>query len=154
MCVLFILTLTACTRTSRAPPQVIDGVVDVSGWDFAHDGAVPLAGTWTAFWDVLPDADGRVPDGATRGVYRVPGAVRGQAPPTSWGNEVGRATFVVEIHGLDPRTPHAMVIELEPSVVRCVTPEGVAVIGSRISRPVPPRPALEGEPVRPSASNR
>ena len=39
--------LASCTHTSgKTPPKVVDGVIDVSGWDFARDGSVSLLGEW------------------------------------------------------------------------------------------------------------
>ena len=49
---LIALTLASCTRYSgKTPPKVVDGVIDVSGWDFERDGPVKLDGDW----EVIPE---------------------------------------------------------------------------------------------------
>ena len=47
----FAAMLAACTQATpeKAPPRVVDGVLDVRGWDFEADGPVRLDGDWEVF---------------------------------------------------------------------------------------------------------
>ena len=43
-----------CIRASqRELPRAVDGVLDLSDWDFAQDGLVPLQGEWLFAWNAL-----------------------------------------------------------------------------------------------------
>jgi sensor histidine kinase YesM len=48
-------SLSGCTRTGRnsAPPRAVNGVLDLSGWDFNSGGNVSLDGDWEFYWDEL-----------------------------------------------------------------------------------------------------
>ena len=36
-----------------APPRAVDGVIDLSDWDFETDGPLVLDGEWAFYWDEL-----------------------------------------------------------------------------------------------------
>ena len=38
------------------PPPIVDGTIDLSGWDFEHDGPVELKGEWLFAWDKFSEA--------------------------------------------------------------------------------------------------
>lgn len=48
----FAFCAAGCGRQSDAPPapRVVDGVIDLSGWDFQSHGPVELNGTWDFYW--------------------------------------------------------------------------------------------------------
>ena len=45
-----VLLLTACGDTERETPQVINGVIDLSAWDFSSGGNLDLKGEWKFIW--------------------------------------------------------------------------------------------------------
>ncbi|MGI6112868.1 MAG: ATP-binding protein [Mahellales bacterium] len=53
----FLFSLTACTHTKDqvSPPTAIDGVLDLSQWDFEGNGPVGLDGEWEFYWKKLYD---------------------------------------------------------------------------------------------------
>jgi two-component sensor histidine kinase len=40
-------------QTGRIPPKAIEGVLDLSNWDFKRDGSVNLDGHWEFYWEQL-----------------------------------------------------------------------------------------------------
>ena len=44
---------TGCGVERREQPVAVDGVLDLSDWDFERDGRVELAGTWRFVWEAL-----------------------------------------------------------------------------------------------------
>ena len=40
----------SCTDGRRAPPVAVDGIIDLSDWDFGRDGMVELQGEWRFTW--------------------------------------------------------------------------------------------------------
>lgn len=57
--VLLVAVLAGCTpaEDGRTPPAIVNGVMDLRGWDFTRDGAVKLAGDWAFYWNRLLEPD-------------------------------------------------------------------------------------------------
>lgn len=54
------LYLTACNQFDsipQQPPEAIEGVIDLRGWDFEKDGSINLAGEWAFYWGELLQPD-------------------------------------------------------------------------------------------------
>lgn len=47
---LLLLTLLACSRDTGSAPEVRNGVLDLTGWNFNKDGSVSLKGNWKFIW--------------------------------------------------------------------------------------------------------
>ena len=65
--------------SDRTAPEVDNGVLDLSAWDFDKDGPVELNGKWEFYWNahLMPgDFTGKSPS-AMSGVIKVPGAWNG-----------------------------------------------------------------------------
>ena len=75
--------------SGKAPPKVVDGVIDVAGWDFEKHRTIPLEDEWTVRWDLLPDANGQLPTAAADASFFVPGLVRDKHPSQAWAHETG-----------------------------------------------------------------
>lgn len=59
----------------RQAPQVRDGVLDLTGWDFEQQGTVRLDGLWQLYWDqLIVTGEGADPTG----LYKVPAHWRGE----------------------------------------------------------------------------
>ena len=50
---LLLLLLGSCGEERREAPKVVDGVIDLSDWDFEKDGPVSLEGDWHFWWEEL-----------------------------------------------------------------------------------------------------
>ncbi|MGE5546250.1 MAG: ATP-binding protein [Solirubrobacterales bacterium] len=87
--VLLTLVLSACTG-GAAGPRAKDGVIDLTGWDFAFAGAVDLNGEWGFTWgrDPTPALAGRSVD-----LIHQPGAWNKRGP---WAGE-GRAVLALSV---------------------------------------------------------
>ena len=48
-----IICFSSCSDNRKQPPQVIDGNMDLTGWDFVRDGDVNLDGKWEFYWNKL-----------------------------------------------------------------------------------------------------
>ena len=46
-----LLSLCSCGEKRRAQPVAVDGVLDLSNWDFEKDGNVELKGEWRFVWE-------------------------------------------------------------------------------------------------------
>lgn len=111
--VLAIAILAACgeeLHAGKAPPRAIEGVLDLSDWDFEEDGIVRLNGEWEFYWEQLLEpgdfSGGRQP-GRT-GFYRVPSLwndypIEGVKFPGD-----GYATFRLRVELGEPQEVHAL----------------------------------------------
>ncbi|HEX3046566.1 MAG TPA: ATP-binding protein [Bacillota bacterium] len=65
-------------RPVKKPPQAVNGVLDLTGWDLARDGMLPLNGEWEFYWgQLLTPADFERGRGIKTGVIQVPGSWAG-----------------------------------------------------------------------------
>ena len=49
----FFLASCQPSTSGKKPPQAVDGVLDLSAWDFEKDGLVKLDGEWEFYWEQL-----------------------------------------------------------------------------------------------------
>jgi hypothetical protein len=70
---LLLLILSGCTHQSTVPaaPTANQGMLELSGWDFAKQGNVSLDGNWAFYWDALI-VPGEFDDKVLTGYYRLP----------------------------------------------------------------------------------
>ncbi len=47
-----VLSTVGCTERKNSP-KAVQGILDLSGWDFTEDGQVPLNGQWEFYWQKL-----------------------------------------------------------------------------------------------------
>ncbi len=72
---LFVLAPCGCASAASPPARAAGGVIDLTGWDPARDGAVPLDGQWELLWGRFEAAAPAVAEPSLRGVpVAVPGA--------------------------------------------------------------------------------
>lgn len=93
--------LAACDSRSIAnpSPRAAKGVIDLSSWDFSHDGPVKLHGQWEFYWGTLNEA-GPLKPGATpplTGYIKVPSIWSEQKIGTRNLPVVGMATYRLKI---------------------------------------------------------
>ncbi|MBT4502451.1 MAG: 7TM-DISM domain-containing protein, partial [Gemmatimonadetes bacterium] len=121
--VLAIAILAACggeLHAGKAPPRAIEGVLDLSDWDFEEDGVVRLNGEWEFYWEQLLESGDfsgeRQP--ARTGFYRVPSLwndypIEGKKFPGD-----GYATFRLKVELGDPQQVHALRIMVMSTAYR------------------------------------
>ncbi len=101
LCCLVFPLLAACGRApaGKKMPAAVNGIIDLSGWDFKRDGYVRLDGQWEFYWDRLLEPSDFLKEDhqKDRGFITVPGLwkgheVNGLSLPGS-----GRATYRLKI---------------------------------------------------------
>lgn len=102
---LLLLLLSGCAATQELPPQAVNGVLDLRGWDFATGGPVRLDGEWAFYWQhLLPGRESASPaPPAPSGVLVLPGTWRGRAVDGQALPGTGYATLRLTLL-LDPTT--------------------------------------------------
>ena len=79
-CVLFAAITSCGNRPAKTEmPVAVNGVLDLTGWDFENSGCVRLNGEWEFYWNrLLSPQDFRRGDApAITGYYKIPGAWNG-----------------------------------------------------------------------------
>ncbi len=96
---LLVFTAIFCVREreSFVPPEIEDGRVDMSGWDFAERGPVKLAGFWQFWWNDLLEPGNTVALESNKNYVSVPAhwtdySVDGKPVP-----KIGKATFRLQM---------------------------------------------------------
>ncbi len=109
------LLLVSCGVPSSRPPTAVGGVIDLDGWDFNAEGAVPLSGVWRFF----PDSRALDSTGGFSENLRVPGFWNGR-PDGSGGRlgDHGVAVYRLLITGLAAGTPLALSLQEATSAYR------------------------------------
>ena len=134
---LFALLIAGCARpaSGKAPPKVVDGAIDLTGWDLEKDGPVPLDGEWRVVWDVLPDAHGDLPADSRSAPFRVPGLIDADQASERWRAGYGDATFSVRMRfgSGDHRATLAMGT-LFPTEATCIAANGASTRAGRNTR--------------------
>ena len=67
------------TEERARPPEAVNGVLDLSGWDFARQGAVQLEGWWAFYWEQLLTPPDFKSEPQKTGFIKVPGVWNGYA---------------------------------------------------------------------------
>ena len=126
-------------------PEVRDGEIDVSGWDFESDGALKLDGEWLFAWQSFVDTPLSITAAkdAFSARFEVPGYWKGQrigerSEPLS---SSGFATYAVELNGLRGR---ALSVPL-PDVLSAVCMYTINDQGERSKRYCRGKPATSAE---------
>ena len=96
-----LLSLCSCGEKRRAQPVAVDGVLDLSNWDFEKDGIVDLKGEWRFVWDDFVDP---MPSDKFRekfsGTIKVPSTWHTQPNPNQSGEYLpgqGYATYALKV---------------------------------------------------------
>jgi len=73
------------TEERARPPEAVDGVLDLSGWDFDRQGVLQLKGRWAFYWEQLLNPADFASEPPKTGYIRVPGLWNGYAV-NEWGD--------------------------------------------------------------------
>jgi len=109
------LLLASCSQQSqtvKTPPQAINGLLDLQGWDFNNNGQISLSGTWEFYWQEL-FSPSRIETVSTHQYVSVPDTwtsyeLNGQSLPPE-----GFATYRLVVHLPDPSQTYGLFIEGE-----------------------------------------
>jgi signal transduction histidine kinase/CheY-like chemotaxis protein len=71
---LVLMGLNGCSGSGPAPPQAVDGVLDLREWDVEAHGPVNLAGEWDFYWDEDPASALEPPPNRKAMPFTVPGS--------------------------------------------------------------------------------
>jgi two-component sensor histidine kinase len=151
------LALLSCAAAPKAgpaaAPEARDGVLDLRGWDFSKNGAVPLSGEWLfapralldssssesyAHWQrrAVPDIwranDRDFPGGRGAGTYRLTILLPRGAPPLAIRNYAGIYAFELEADGR--LVKRVGLPSLDPARARSAYAPGVVRVESRGER--------------------
>jgi two-component system, sensor histidine kinase len=101
ICAAILLIIIACRPDirDRTVPEAVDGVLDLSAWDFGKDGPVELSGKWVFYWNaqLTPgDFTGENPP-AMSSLITVPGTWNGYAVNGEKISAQGYATYRLKI---------------------------------------------------------
>lgn len=136
----------ACARANpEVPaPRVVDGVIDLSQWDFETGGPVSLAGHWEFYWNVLKTS-GDFADDSVRFI-RTPGAWNGFDLDGAVSPGQGYATYRLTIRLPERRPPLALYIDNQNTAYFAYVDGrplgGQGVVGRSATESVPHRDSL------------
>ena len=106
----FILSLFisfSCNRHQPERPDIEDGFLDLSSWDFEEDGLVDLSGPWEFYWGkLLEPGDDGLNDPDQRDYINVPGGWAAKNSGTKSYPEFGHATYRIRIRVPDHQTTY------------------------------------------------
>jgi signal transduction histidine kinase len=95
------LTLIGCATERKLMPEAVDGVIDLSGWDFEKDGIAELKGEWRFVWEEFVEP---MPSQVFRDKYKGRAKVPANWPTLPYPGRAGEylpgqgyATYVVEV---------------------------------------------------------
>ena len=136
------LVLSGCGKNARRP-QAVNGLLDLSNWDFAEDGIVSLNGQWEFYWGRLlnpGDFDDKKPPKMT-GYLNVPGSWRGYDTGEKILKGEGVATFRLYLRIKPEKTSKAIRIsEISSAYVLWVNGSKVdssGIVGNSIESETP-----------------
>ena len=117
--VLLLLGLTGCVVSDKSP-LAINGVLDLSAWDFDKDGIVKLDGEWEFYWKRLisPDEFIRAESVKMTDHFRIPGRWDGREIDGVKQTGDGYATFRLNVKSNSNRRMMAVRIKEESSAYR------------------------------------
>ena len=94
--IFFVLLCTSCSDPQKRRPDIENGFLDLSSWNFDEDGLVDLNGQWEFYWENLLDPKDLESDNSIKAEYiHVPGGwarQEGKSYP-----ELGYATYRLNI---------------------------------------------------------
>ena len=102
LCLLLFL-LAGCSRvpelSQKTAPKVVEGVLDLSDWDFEKDGVVALDGEWDFYWNQLltPEDFDHKPQKEKTGWIKIPGIWNGYQTQEGELSGKGFATFKLTV---------------------------------------------------------
>ncbi len=143
--ILFAFFSVSCAGgSSKKPPAVQNGKIDVSGWDFYNDGYIPLDGNWEFYWNRLlgpGDFTHKNPALTPTGFFPVPGVWKdynggGKSFPPH-----GYATYRLLIRNADTRLLFGMIVPDTGTADkvfingRTITSSGIVGTSSKRSEP-------------------
>ncbi len=96
----------ASEASERAETKIVDGILDLEGWDFAEDGIISLSGEWEFYWEkLLIYSDFQRYEAPQKtGNIKVPGDWNGYLVEGEKLKGFGYATYRLTIKNLDEGT--------------------------------------------------
>ncbi|MCU0665114.1 MAG: 7TM-DISM domain-containing protein, partial [Myxococcota bacterium] len=97
LCVL--LFLSCSSSSSKKPPEIVRGTLDLTSWDLDRDGPLELFGEAAFFWSILltPEDFGDGPEPQKTGYIQMPGAWNGYAIGATELGSYGTATYRIRV---------------------------------------------------------
>ena len=108
--VLLILLLAGCAQNTPLAPLAVNGVLDLTSWNFKQDGSLNLNGAWVFYWQELlgPEDFASVRQPSPTGFFSIPGIWnKHRVDGTPLGGD-GFATFRLKVHLAPDATPKAV----------------------------------------------
>ena len=107
------LCIAACNQdrfSNKEPPRAVQGILDLSDWDFEEDGIVRLNGEWEFYWEQLLEPGDFSGEGRPQqtGFFHVPSIWNGYEIEGEELSGDGCATFRLRTELGDPRGVHAL----------------------------------------------
>ncbi|MEC9464502.1 MAG: sensor histidine kinase [Myxococcota bacterium] len=112
----------SCAQERREQPVAVDGVIDLSDWDFERDGVVDLQGEWRFAWEALIEP---MSSEQFRQLYPMTMAVPGrwshipEDPLSGSRAQLGYATYALEIR-LPPNLDSRM-LAISSAITNCAS---------------------------------
>ena len=122
-----------CEWSRPRPPEAIQGVLDLRGWNFESDGPVDLTGEYEFYWQrhLLPEAFSHAPAPAKSGYVPVPEFWNGYRLDGLKLPGQGFATYRLTVRLPNPREPLALEIrEISTAYVCFLDQTPVVSVGS------------------------
>ena len=106
--IIFILLFSAsCSDPQKRRPDIENGFLDLSSWNFEEDGLVDLNGEWEFYWDKLLDPKDFESSNSLKAEYiTVPGGWNRQSSEGKSYSELGYATYRLKIKIPDKNTEY------------------------------------------------
>jgi serine phosphatase RsbU (regulator of sigma subunit) len=102
----FIITV-SCNEQNKTRPEIEDGFLDLSSWDFEEDGLVDLNGPWEFYWSRLLEPEDFESTGSIEADYiSVPGGWIVNSPEGRSYDEFGYATYRLRVKVPDKHTAY------------------------------------------------
>jgi serine phosphatase RsbU (regulator of sigma subunit) len=102
---LSIILFASCNEQSKTRPEMEDGFLDLSTWNFEEDGLVDLNGPWEFYWGALFKPEDFESDGSMKADYiSVPGGWTVNSPEGTSYDEFGYATYRLRVKVPDKHT--------------------------------------------------
>ena len=98
-CLILCFFPAGCGQTTKAP-QAVNGVLDLTSWDFENDGIVQLNGEWELYWRQLLSPEDFLQENMVKktGVFTIPGRWDGREIEGVRQCGDGYATFRITVH--------------------------------------------------------
>ena len=102
-----VLLSVSCSDPQKKRPEIENGFLDLSSWNFEEDGLVELNGEWEFYWDMLLESkDFELYDSIKAEYIHVPGGWATKSSGEKLYSEFGYATYRLQIKIPDKNTEY------------------------------------------------